>query len=151
MNGKDIFLGLKYVGDDLIEKAEYGAFPTKAEKTVKRNRGLRRPLLIAAIIAMMLLLVGCAVVYVLSMEKVKIGETTETVDYRLVEGTYVEDPHEVSQNVLTLAGLEGSKAYQACAEYFAFKDEYTRNMEAMMENGTLPEDFFEQRFIFSFI
>ena len=143
MNGKDIFLGLKYVGDDLIEKAEYGAFPTKAEKTVKRNRGLRRPLLIAAIIAMMLLLVGCAVVYVLSMEKVKIGETTETVDYRLVEGTYVEDPHEVSQNVLTLAGLEGSKAYQACAEYFAFKDEYTRNMEAMMENGTLPEDFFE--------
>ena len=54
MNGKDIFLGLKYVGDDLIEKAEYGAFPTKAEKTVKRNRGLRRPLLIAAIIAMML-------------------------------------------------------------------------------------------------
>ena len=33
MNGKDIFLGLKYVGDDLIEKAEYGEFPTKAEKT----------------------------------------------------------------------------------------------------------------------
>ena len=26
MNGKDIFLGLKYVGDDLIEKAEYGRF-----------------------------------------------------------------------------------------------------------------------------
>ena len=24
MNGKDIFLGLKYVGDDLIEKAENG-------------------------------------------------------------------------------------------------------------------------------
>lgn len=143
MNGKDIFLGLKYVGDDLIEKAEYGAFPTKAEKTVKRNRGLRRPLLIAAIIAMMLLLVGCAVVYVLSMEKVKIGETTETVDYRLVEGTYVEDPHEVSQNVLTLAGLEGSDAYRACADYFVFKDEYVKNVETMEKNGTLPADYYE--------
>ena len=145
MNGKDIFWGLKYIGDDLIEKAEYGRFPTKAEMTeIQRKRtSIRRPFLIAAIIAMMLLLVGCAVVYVLSMEKVKIGETTETVDYRLVEGTYVEDPHEVSQNVLTLAGLEGSKPYQACADYFAFKDEYTRNMEAMIENGTLPEGFFE--------
>ena len=40
MNGKDIFLGLKYVGDDLIEKAEYGEFHTKAEKTEKK--ALRR-------------------------------------------------------------------------------------------------------------
>ena len=32
MNGKDIFLGLKYVGDDLIEKAEYGQFHAKEEK-----------------------------------------------------------------------------------------------------------------------
>ena len=94
-------------------------------------------------IALMLLLVGCAVVYVLSMQDVKIGETTQTRDYRLVDGTYVEDPHEVSENVLTLAGLKGSKAYQACADYYTFKEEYTRNMEAMMENGTLPEGFLE--------
>ena len=33
MNGKDVFLGLKYIGDDLIEKAEYGECPTKEEKT----------------------------------------------------------------------------------------------------------------------
>ena len=146
MNGKDIIWSLKNVSDSIVEEAEYGAFPVRADNTVKKEkttRLFRRPFLVAAIIAMMLLLVGCAVVYVLSTGKVKIGETTETVDYRLVEGTYVEDPHEVSQNVLTLAGLKGSKPYQACADYFAFKDEYTRNMEAMMENGTLPEGFFE--------
>lgn len=146
MNGKDILLGLKYVGDDLIEKAEYGQFSTRAEKTEKKGnsrRSIRRPLLIAALIATMLLLVGCAVVYVLRMQDVKIGEATETRDYRLVDGTYVEDPHEVNQNVLTLAGLKGTKAYQACADFFAFKEEYTQNMEAMMNNGTLPEDFFE--------
>lgn len=146
MNGKDILLGLKYVGDDLIEKAEYGQFPTRAEKTEKKGnsrRSIRRPLLIAALIATMLLLVGCAVVYVLRMQDVKIGQATETRDYRLVDGTYMEDPHEVNQNVLTLAGLKGTKAYQACADFFAFKEEYTQNMEAMMNNGTLPEDFFE--------
>lgn len=146
MNGKDIFLGLKYIGDDLVEKAEYGQFSTKAEKNQKKEkpRGLiRRPFLVAAIIAMMLFLVGCAVVYVLSLQDVKIGEATETRDYRLVEGTYVEDPHEVSQNVLTLAGLEGTNAYQACSDFFAFKEEYTKNMEEMINNGTLPEGFFE--------
>ena len=143
MNGKDIFLGLKYVGDDLIEKAEYGQFPASGEKRENAHGRIRRPLLLAAVIAIMLLLVGCAVVYVLSMQDVKIGEATEACDYRLVDGTYVEDPHEVNQNVLTLAGLNGTKAYQACADFYAFKAEYTQNMEAMMNNGTLPEDFFE--------
>ena len=76
MNGKDIFLGLKYVGDDLIEKAEYGQFPTKAEHTAtqKKRMSIRRPFLIAAIIALLLMLVGCAVVYVLSMQEIKLGE-----------------------------------------------------------------------------
>ena len=145
MNGKDIFLGLKYVGDDLIEKAEYGQFPTKAEHTAtqKKRMSIRRPFLIAAIIAMMLLLVGCAIVYVLSMQDVKIAEVTETKDYRLVDGIYVEDPHEVNQNVLTLAGLKGTSVYQACADFYTFKEEYTRNMEAMMNAGTLPEDYSE--------
>ena len=77
MNGKDIFLGLKYVGDDLIEKAEYGEFHTKAEETEKKantRKLIRRPFLVAAIIAMMLLLVGCAIVYVLSMKEIHIGQ-----------------------------------------------------------------------------
>ena len=146
MNGKDIFLGLKYIGDDLIEKAEYGEFPTKAEKTEKKantRKLIRRPFLIAAIIATMLLLVGCAVVYLLSMQDVKIAEVTETKDYRLVNGIYVEDPHEVKQNVLTLAGLKGTSVYQACADFYTFKEEYTSNMEAMMNAGTLPEDYFD--------
>ena len=37
MNGKDIFLGMKYVGDDLIELAEYGRFPTAAEKEKQKK------------------------------------------------------------------------------------------------------------------
>lgn len=66
MNGKDIFLGLKHIGADLVEEAEYGTFSNRAENdTEKKSRhAVRRPLLIAAVIAMMLLLVGCAVVYV---------------------------------------------------------------------------------------
>lgn len=145
MNGKDIFLGLKYVAPEFIEEAEFGKFPAKTiqTETGKKRAAFRRPFLIAALIALMLLLVGCGIVYVLSMQDVKIGEATATRDYRLVEGTYVEDPHEVSQNVLTLAGLKGSNAYKACADYYTFKEEYTKNMETMINSGTLPEGFFE--------
>lgn len=137
MKGKNLFLGLSYIDRKYVEEAENDTLP--ASKT----RTLRRPLLVAAIVALMLLLVGCAVVYVLSIQDVKIGEATATRDYRLVDGTYVEDPHEVSENILTLAGLKGSSAYQACADYVTFKEEYTRNMEDMMTSGTLPEGFFE--------
>lgn len=145
MNGKDIFLGLKFVDAELIEEAEFGKLPMKElqTETTKRRRAFRRPFLLAALIALMLLIVGCGIVYVLSLKDVKIGEATTTRDYRLVDGIYVEDPHEVSQNVLTLAGLKGSNAYQACLDFYLFKEEYTKNMEAMIESGTLPEGFFE--------
>ena len=129
MNGKDIFLGLKYVGDDLIEKAEYGSFSTKAEKTVKKHRGLRRPLLVAAVIAMMLLLVGCAVVYVLSMQEIKLGEQTVTRDvfeYDPDSGeavAYVGQETQ-TQQVLTLAGLSGTSASQAAREWYEFLESY---------------------------
>lgn len=63
MNGKDVFWGLKYIGTDLVEEAEYGTFSALAENntSAKQHSTIRRPLLIAAIIAMTLLLVGCTV------------------------------------------------------------------------------------------
>ena len=92
MNGRDIFRGLQYIGDDLIENAETGQFPAQNQGSGKTRRPIRRPLLIAALIALLLLMVGCAVVYVLKLENVKIGTGTEQRDYSLVDAVYVEDP-----------------------------------------------------------
>ena len=149
MNGKDIFLGLKYVGDDLIEKAEYGEFPATAEKAEKtRTRKLiRRPFLIAAIIAMMLLLVGCAVVYVLRMKEIHIGQ------HQTYQDVFEYDPdtgeaiayigqETVTEEVLTLAGIQGSRNYRAAQEWFAFKQEYDPDLSiavGMNKTGTVPE------------
>ena len=57
MNGRDIFLALDFIGEDLVEGAEFDAFPA-------RRRRLR-PMLAAALIAALLLagLVGGAVSY----------------------------------------------------------------------------------------
>ena len=76
MNGKDIFLGLKYVGDDLIEKAEYGQFPASGEIREKTHGRIRRPFLLAALIALLLMLVGCGIAYVLRLQDLKIGMQT---------------------------------------------------------------------------
>ena len=60
MNGKELFLGLSYINRKYIEEAEKDTVSSFSAK--KRSR-LRRPLLIAAVIALTLLLVGCAVAY----------------------------------------------------------------------------------------
>ena len=79
MKGKDILFGLTDVGNDLIEKAEYGQFPSDTKSSgEKESHGIiriRRPLSVAAIIALMVLLMGCAVL-LLHLEDLRIGEET---------------------------------------------------------------------------
>ena len=106
MNGKDMFRGMEYVGNDLIEEAEDYQFR-------QTHRRIRSPLLVAAMIALMLFLMGCAVAFVLRMSNLKIGAGTAEQDYSLVDGVYVKDPHTVTTTTLTLAGLEGSDTYKA--------------------------------------
>lgn len=130
MNGRDIFRGLQYIGDDLIENAETGQFPVQNQESGKTRRPIRRPLMIAALIALLLLLVGCAAVYVLKMEHVKISSGTDQRDYSLVDGVYVKDPHTVSTTTLSMAGLKGSNAYKACADFYAYETELRTNASA---------------------
>ena len=130
MNGRDIFRGLQYIGDDLIENAETGQFPVQNQESGKTRRPIRRPLLIAAVIALLLLLVGCAAVYVLKMEHVKISSGTDQRDYSLVDGVYVKDPHTVDTTTLSMAGLKGSNAYKACADFYAYETELRASASA---------------------
>lgn len=143
MNGKDIFLGLKYVGEDLIQEAEYGSFSAKHEKRkASAKRVLKKPLLIAAIIGLMLFLMGCAWV-VMKMQDFKIGQTTGE-EYLFDEsGTEIIGTETVSHNVLTLAGLKGSAPYEANALWYAYQEELLASISQMEQNGTLPEDYWK--------
>ena len=147
MKGTDILFGLNDVGDDLIEKAEYGRFPKGTEKNQNTRRLIRRPFLIAATVALMLLLVGCAVVYILSMKEINIGQQQTFQD------VFAYDPESgqaiawlgqeaVTEDVLTLAGIKGSKNYQAAQEWFAFKQAYDPDHSILSElqsAGAVPE------------
>lgn len=136
MTSMQLFQGFSGIDAELLETIEH-------PQVHKRKHSRKRLWLIAAVAALTLLLVGCAAYYVLSMERVKIGESAEQRDYTLVDGVYEKDPHTVSTSILTLSGLEGSNAYKACADYYAFQEEYNRNMERMIKAGTLPEDFWD--------
>lgn len=132
MNGKDIFLGLKYVGDDLIEKAEYGQFPAVSERKQNRSKGYRRPLLIAAVVAMLLMLVGCAVVYALRLQDMSIGKETYVQKFD-DEGRAIE-PIEKERDIITIYGHSGDPIQLALTEWFAFLDTYDPNGELSDNN-----------------
>ena len=128
MNGKDIFLGLKYVGEDLIQEAEYGAFSDQTEKKSKGRRLLHKPLLIAALIGLMLFLMGCAWA-VMKLQDIKLGEQTAAHD------VYEYDPNSgeavsyvgqetYTQQILTLSGLSGTPASKAAREWYEFCESY---------------------------
>ena len=130
MNGKDICLGLKYVSEDFIQEAETDRFPAQAnqEKTYTK---IRRPLLIAALITLMLLLVGCAVAYVLSIQSLKLGQQEVSRPVISEDGNRILSYENVNEQILTLNGLKGSPGYQAALEWYQFRKEYD-----LQETGT---------------
>ena len=138
MNGRDILIGLKYVGDDLIEQAERGQF---SEKETRRRKTVR-PFLLAALIALMLLLVGCAVVYALNMQNFKMENEVREEPVFAPNSWEIEGYKSVDQQILTLTGLKGSASYQASQEWFRFRREYDPDLallKEMISAGTVPE------------
>ncbi len=123
MNGKDIFRGTRYVNPQYIEEAEFGEFSPKAFYRDGARRTLRRPLQIAAVIALATLLVGCGVVYVLKMQNLKLGEGLVDRD-RWDQEKQTVITQTVPQQVLTLSGLKGSISYQAAQEWYEFERTY---------------------------
>lgn len=125
MTGEDLLKGLSYINGKLVEEAETGSLSDgkKRVQPMGSRRTLKKGLLIAAVIAVMLLLVGCAVVYVLHMQDLKVGEQTGFV-YAADGDKITAETVAVDQQILTLGGAEGSPAYMAAKEWFDFKESY---------------------------
>lgn len=145
MNGKDIFLGMKYIGEDLIEEAEYGSFTTVASRNeeMKTPRWTsRRLLLVVALIVLMLLLVGCAVVYVIKMHDLVLTEEPGEMAIYSPDGNRVVGYEEVNQQILTLDGLKGTPGYQAAQEWYLFRQNYDPDVTILidlLEQDQVPE------------
>ena len=129
MNGRDLFLGMNYVNSRYIEEAET-VTQLKGEKKIL---SLRRPVLIAAIIGLLMLLIGCAAYFYSLQQLVVIDHTKEVI--AVVEEDMSRNAMEtvpetdagpvVAEQVLSLQGYEGSPAYLALQEWWEYAIDYT--------------------------
>lgn len=147
MNGKDLLLGMNDINEKFIEEAETAVWEEKYRKL-----SLRRPFLIAAIVAMMLLLVGCAVVYVLSLQDMKLGEHTYIQPRHLdEEGNRVYET-EIVKDIISLQSVAGSPSFQAAQEWFAFEESYDPDKSILFaadENPFEVSDAYDAYFVYS--
>lgn len=145
MNGKQLLTGLSNINQKFIEESE---MEPAVRKTGTGTRFvLRKHILIAAIIALMVFFMGCAVVYVLSMNGINIGQQQtfqDVFEYDPESGQAVAylGQETVTEEVLTLAGMKGSPNYKAAQEWFAFKQEYDPDhsiLHKLQNDGLVPE------------
>ena len=110
MTAMDLLETIGSIKDQYVLEADSSAHSQK-------HISIRRTLLIAAVIALMLLLVGCAVVYILRMQNLKVGEYSFYVPTEYDENGNVI-PVE-TQEPITLLSLQGTNM-EALAEWLAF-------------------------------
>ena len=128
MNGKDLLIDLGNISQKYYEEAENGNILATA-----KYKTFRKPLLIAAIIGLLMLLIGCAAYFYSLQRLVVIDHTKEVIV--VVEEDISEDTTEtvpetdsglvVAEKVISLQGYEGSPAYQALQEWLTYATEYT--------------------------
>ncbi|MBQ7129949.1 MAG: hypothetical protein IJO21_02770 [Oscillospiraceae bacterium] len=150
MTGKDLFTGLSYIDRKYIEEAEKGTLKKNAELTiVKQERKARkrpRILLIAAIVALMLLLVGCVAVVFMGLQERTIGSHVADM---LPPGQ--EESVTTQRDVVTLFGYQGTPHYQAMQEWYAFTESYDPDLELMTNTNELgiPDQYWYGYFCYT--
>ena len=106
-----------YVWD--AQQVRTGSLPRSHRKTV-----VKKMWLIAAMIALILLLVGCAVVYVLSLRDMKIGENTITEQKHYGPNWEVIEETQITYDVLSVQSFDDSPNQQATREWEAYIDSF---------------------------
>lgn len=143
MKAMDLLTGLNNVRDSYVIGAE--EFRQGKHNIQIRRLSTRKVWLVAAVIALMLLLVGCAVVYMLRLQDMKIGEEVITQEAWVgPSGEYVP-PTEWVNSQLSLQGYNGSPEQQALREWLDFKEQYDPDGTLMKENNMnesgVPEQY----------
>ena len=144
MNGKELFLGLSYISRKYIDEAETDTVSGNAKaspgKYSSHDSGkhvrLRGHLLIAVIIALMLLLVGCAVI-VMRLQHLTIQEEASGIPS---ETSFNGEPI----NIISLQGFMGTDSYAAFQEWQDFLSTYDLDKSILYANNDFqtPDAYF---------
>lgn len=127
MNAMDLLTALGGVKDAyVVEAMEF----RKGKQKTKRL-SLRKAWLIAAVILLALLLVGCTVAYVLSIKDMTFGER--------VQEYY--DGSSQTRTLLSVQGVKGTPGYQASREWYEWRQAYDTDEAIYHSEEAFSEDF----------
>lgn len=129
MKAMDLLKSLGNVKDSYVISAE--EFRQGKQHTQVKHISTKRIWLIAAAIVLSLLLVGCAIVYILSLQDMAFG--TRTQEY------YDGSSQEVT--LLSIQGIKGSPGYRATAEWYEWLQTYDTDMSVYHSEKAFSEDF----------
>lgn len=127
----DLLKALGNVKDTFVISAE--EFRQGKQQAQRKKVLPKRALLIAAVIAATLILVGCTIVYVLSIQDMAFG--TETREYY--------DGSSETVTLLSIQGIEGTPGYQATKEWYEWLETYDTDLVVYHSEEAFSEDFGE--------
>lgn len=128
-------------GEFLLDAQDYREFREEVPQMQVRRISLRKTWLLAAVIVLTLLLVGCTVAYVLSLQDMKVGEAAFTEPAHVDEEGQQIPAAEKTTSLLSLQGI-----YQpALQEWIAFQEGYDRDKALLIANdrnqSEVPEPY----------
>lgn len=132
MKTMKLLLALGYVKDSYILDAE--AFRRGKSRKKAAPLPSRRLWLIAAVVALSLVLVGCAIAYALSLQDMAFGEK---------EQEYFDGSTQ-TVTLLSIQGVEGTPGYQATKEWYDWLATYDTDMAVYHSEEAFSEDFGEE-------
>ena len=127
MNGKNLLIDLSHIDRKFIEESENDTICTKNSTHKEPAQGrkvFRKPLLIAAIVALMLFLMGCAAVILLHLDDLRVGEEEYVANMQYQEDGSKIPATEKTKHFICVVGAEGSKNQQALLEWLEFAETY---------------------------
>lgn len=99
----------------------------------------KKSLLIAAMIGLMIFLMGCAVV-AMRLQDMKIGEYTDTEHRYIDENGEKVYETEVNREVISLQGFAGSPSQMAAREWYEFDRSYDQDGKLLAQADEAPMD-----------
>lgn len=128
MKSVDLLLALGNVKGSYLLAAE------KFREGKPRRIAPKRLWLIAAVIALCLVLVGCAVVYALGLQDMAFGQKHQEYD----------DGFSQTVTLLSIQGVQGTPGYQATKEWYEWLETYDQDMSVYHSEEAFSEDFGEE-------
>lgn len=122
----DLLKSFGNVKDSYVISAE--EFRQGKQQAKGKRLSTKRAMLIAAVIALTLLLVGCAVVYVLRMQDIKVGELSHYMPVD-EDGNVISTDKPQSITLLSLQGVH----LDAMSEWVTFTENYDRDRSIKLE------------------